>query len=189
MSCKTEYQKMLAGELYTAGDAELMQMRTRARSLVQVYNLTAYDPQKRTLLLQQLLGKTGSNIDIQTPFFCDYGCHIRVGDHFFANFNCVFLDCNYIEIGDHVFLGPGVQVYAATHPLIAADRIKGPELTAPVTIGDNVWVGGGSIICPGVSIGENTTIGAGSVVVKNIPANVMAGGNPCRVIKALPITS
>ena len=182
---KTEYQKMLARELYDAGDKELMHMRISARALMHVYNQTAYDKQQREMLLQKLLGKIGINTDIQTPFFCDYGCHIEVGDNFFANFNCVFLDCNYIKIGNNVFLGPNVQIYAAYHPVAAVERIKGPEFASPVTIGDNVWIGGGSIICAGVTIGENTTIGAGSVVVKDIPANVVAVGNPCRVIKNL----
>jgi len=182
---KTEYQKMLAGELYDAGDGELMSLRIKARELIHACNQTMYDKEKRSAILQQLGIKAGSNIDIQVPFFCDYGCHIETGDNFFANFNCIFLDCNYIKIGDNVFLGPGVQIYTAHHPVIAAERIKGPELASPVTIGNNVWVGGGSIICAGVSIGDNTTIGAGSVVVKNIPANVVAVGNPCTVIKKL----
>jgi maltose O-acetyltransferase len=182
---KTEYQKMLAAELYDSSDKELMEMRIRARALMHVYNQTAYDKEQRELLLQKMLGKIGKNIDIQPPFFCDYGDHIIIGDNFYANFNCVILDCNYVRIGNNVMFGPSVQIYAAHHPIVAADRIKGPELASPVMIGDNVWVGGGSIICPGVTIGENTTIGAGSVVVKNIPANVVAVGNPCRVIKNL----
>src|SRR5690349_13000335 len=161
---KTEYQKMLAGELYDASDNELMQMRIKARAPMHVYNQTAYDKQHREMLLQQLLGKMGKNIDIQTPFFCDYGSHIEVGDNFYANFNCVFLDCNYIKMGDNVFLGPNVQIYAAHHPVVAAERIKGPELASPITIGNNVWIGGSSIILASVTIGDNTTIGAGSVV-------------------------
>ena len=179
----TEYQKMLAGELYDAGDEELMQMRMRARAWMEEYNATGYDKRKREILLQKLLGKIGTGADIQTPFFIDYGCHIEVGDNFFANFNCVFLDCNYIKMGDNVFLGPNVQVYAAHHPVIAAERIKGPELASPINVGNNVWIGGGSIICAGVTIGDNTTIGAGSVVVKDIPANVVAVGNPRNVIR------
>jgi len=176
---------MLAGELYDAGDKELLALRINARELMQEYNQTAFDKTKRGIILEKLLGKAGSNIDIQPPFFCDYGCHIEVGDNFFANFNCIFLDCNYIKCGDNVFLGPAVQIYAAYHPLPAAERIKGPELASPVVIGNNVWIGGGSIICAAVTIGDNTTIGAGSVVVKDIPANVVAVGNPCRVIKNL----
>jgi len=182
---KTEYQKMLAGELYNAGDNELMSLREKARQLTHAYNQLVFEKEERLQLLQQLFGKMGSNIDIQAPFFCDYGCHIEVGDNFFANFNCVLLDCSYIKIGNSVFLGPGVQIYAAYHPVIAAERIKGPELASPVAIGNNVWVGGGSIICAGVTIGDNTTIGAGSVVVKNIPANVVAAGNPCKIIRQL----
>jgi len=182
---KTEYQKMLNGDLYNAGDKELMEMRMHARTLMHAYNQTPFDKRQREILLQKLLGKIGINVDIQTPFFCDYGVHIEVGDNFFANFNCVFLDCNFIRFGNNVFLGPNVQVYAAYHPVVAAERIKGPELASPITIGDNVWIGGGSIICAGVAIGENTTIGAGSVVVKNIPANVLAVGNPCSVIRKL----
>lgn len=176
---------MLAGELYNAGDDALTQMRVKARNLLHAYNQTPYDREQRAALLQQLLGKMGSNIDIQAPFYCDYGCHIETGDNFFANFNCVFLDCHYIKIGHSVFMGPGVHIYAASHPVIAAERIKGPELALPVTIGNHVWIGGGSIICAGVTIGDNTTIGAGSVVVRNIPPNVVAAGNPCRVIKNL----
>ena len=176
---------MLTGELYDAGDKELLSLRMKAREFMQEYNQTPFDKVKRGIILDKLLKKAGKNIDIQTPFFCDYGCHIEVGDNFFANFNCVFLDCNYIRCGNNVFLGPAVQIYAAYHPLPASERIKGPELAAPVTIGDNVWIGGGAIICAGVTIGENTTIGAGSVVVKSIPANVVAAGNPCKVIRNL----
>lgn len=182
---KSEYRKMLDGELYDAGDKDLLALRIKARELLQVYNQTPFDKEKRSGILEQLLGRFGKNIDIQTPFFCDYGCHIEVGDNFFANFNCVFLDCNYVKCGDNVFLGPAVQIYAAHHPVVAFERIKGPELASPVTIDDNVWIGGGAIICAGVSIGSNTTIGAGSVVTKNIPANVVAAGNPCKVIRNL----
>lgn len=182
---KTEYQKMIAGELYDANDSALVQMRIKARTLMHEYNQSLYDKQQREILLQKLLGKIGKNIDIQTPFFCDYGVHIETGNNFFANFNCVFLDCNFIKFGNNVFLGPNVQIYAAHHPVIATERIKGPELASPITIEDNVWLGGGSIICAGVTIGSNTTIGAGSIVVKNIPSNVVAVGNPCRVIKTL----
>jgi maltose O-acetyltransferase len=180
-----EYQKMLAGELYDAGDALLVKMRINIRSQLHEYNQTNYDKVKREELLRSMLGSMGNNIDIQTPFYCDYGCHIEVGDNFFANFNCVFLDCAHIRMGNNVFLGPAVQLYTAHHPLIAADRIKGPELATGITIGNNVWIGGGAIVCPGVSIGDNTTIGAGSVVLRNIPSNKLAAGNPCRVIREL----
>lgn len=185
MKEQTEYEKMLAGELYDASDTALMDLRIKAREWMQQYNSTGYNREERTPLIKQMFKSTGNNIDIQTPVFVDYGCHIEVGENFFANFNCVFLDCNYIKIGSNVFLGPGVQLYAATHPVIASERIKGPEYAYPIIIGDNVWIGGGSIVCPGVTIGSNTTIGAGSVVVKDIPANVLAVGNPCKVIKQL----
>jgi maltose O-acetyltransferase len=182
---KTEYGKMLAGELYDANDAELMAMRIKTRDLLKEYNQSSYDKAWRRKLLENLLGRMGANTDIQAPFFCDYGVHIEVGDNFFANFNCVFLDCNYIRIGNNVFLGPNVQLYAGYHPVDAMERIKGPELSRPIVIGDNVWIGGGSIVNAGVSIGANTTIGAGSVVTKDIPANVVAVGNPCKLLRAL----
>ncbi len=185
MPVSTEYEKMLSGELYNAADETLFRMRVKARERMQEFNQSPYDVQLRYSILEQLLGKIGKNVDIQPPFYCDYGCHIEAGDNFFANFNCVMLDCAKISIGKNVFLGPNVQLYAAHHPVLAAERIKGPELASPITIGDNVWIGGGSIICAGVSIGENTTIGAGSVVVKNIPANAVAVGNPCRVIRII----
>jgi len=185
MSAKTQYERMLAGELYDASENELSQMRVKARVFMKEYNHTDFNREKRSLLLKQIFKKVGTNVDIQTPFYCDYGCHIEVGNNFFANFNCVFLDCNYIRMGDNVFMGPSVKIYAVCQPVLASERIKGPELALPVIIGDNVWIGGGSIICAGVTIGSNTTIGAGSVVVKDIPANVVAVGNPCKVIRNL----
>jgi len=182
---KTELQKMLDGELYEAWDEELSAMRTKARKLLHAYNqLIAANLQERLAVLKQLMGKC-SAIDIQPPFYCDYGSNIFAGDNFFMNFNGVILDCAKVTIGNNVQCGPNVQIYTAHHPIQASERIKGPELASPITIGDNVWIGGGAIICPGVTIGENTTIGAGSVVTRNIPANVFAAGNPCRVIREL----
>lgn len=176
---------MLDGELYVAGDKELVDMRDNARMLLSQYNQMMAEPlEKKNAVLKQLLGKC-STIDIQPPFFCDYGKHIIAGENFFMNFNCVILDCALVTIGDNVMCGPYVQIYTAYHPLVAEERIKGPELAAPITIGDNVWLGGGAIICPGVTIGSNTTIGAGSVVTKDIPSGVFAAGNPCRVIRAI----
>ncbi len=182
---KTELEKMLAGELYEAWDTELVNMRANARNLLSRYNqLMAAPLEEKNEILTQLLGRC-STIDIQPPFYCDYGTHIITGKNFFMNFNCVILDCALVTIGDNVQCGPYVQIYTAYHPLVAAERIKGPELAAPITIGDNVWIGGGAIICPGVTIGNNTTIGAGSVVTRSIPDNVFAAGNPCRVIKQI----
>lgn len=185
MNLNSELQKMLSGELYEAWDEELVSMRDKARQLLSRYNTLIGAPlEERNEILSRLLGNC-SSIDIQPPFFCDYGAHIFAGKNFFMNFNCVILDCAKVTIGDNVMCGPYVQIYTAYHPVLASERIKGPELAAPITIGNNVWLGGGAIICPGVTIGDNTTIGAGSVVTKNIPANVFAAGNPCKVIKSL----
>jgi maltose O-acetyltransferase len=182
---KTELDKMLTGELYDASDGVLAAMRVEARVLLARFNgLLAAPAAERVLVLGELLGRC-SSIDIQPPFFCDYGKHVLVGANCFMNFNCVILDCGWVRIGDNVQFGPAVQVYTAYHPLVAAERIKGPELASPVTIGDNVWIGGGAIVCPGVEIGANTTIGAGSVVTRSIPEGVFAAGNPCRVVRFL----
>jgi maltose O-acetyltransferase len=183
---KTELEKMLAGELYNAGDAALTAGRSKARKLFTQYNALSYDDlDNKKAILKELLGGFTGNIDIQSPFYCDYGFNIFAGDNLFLNFNCIILDCARVTFGNNVFLASNVQLYTAYHPVIAAERIKGPEYAAPITIGDNVWLGGGVIVCPGVTIGDNTTIGAGSVVTKNIPANVVAAGNPCKVIREL----
>ncbi len=177
---------MLAGELYLGWDPQLFSERARARTLLRAYNQTTEEELKqRQELLSQLLGAVGAGTWIEPPFFCDYGEHIRLGERVYMNFQCVILDCNPVTLGDDVFLGPAVQLYAATHPLDPDQRIQGPELGRPITIGSKVWIGGGSIICPGVTIGEGTTIGAGSVVTRDIPAYVFAAGNPCRVIRNL----
>ncbi|ELR19371.1 maltose Oacetyltransferase [Acanthamoeba castellanii str. Neff] len=182
----TQRERMLSGLPYEAWDPELVRMRHRARRLLREHNATTEEePDKRSALLKELLGAGGEGAYIEPPFYCDYGTHIKVGKGFYMNFDCVILDCAMVEIGDNVLCAPKVQLYAATHPLDAAERIKGPELAKPIKIGNNVWLGGGAIVCPGVTIGDNTTIGAGSVVTKDIPANVLAAGNPCRVIKQL----
>jgi maltose O-acetyltransferase len=183
---KTELQKMLDGDLYDASDAELVAGRSKARTLFTQYNALSYDDKDgKKAILRELLGSFQNSIDIQSPFYCDYGYNIFAGDNLFLNFNCIILDCARVTFGDNVFLAPNVQIYTAYHPVIASERIKGPEYAAPITIGNNVWLGGGVIVCPGVTIGDNTTIGAGSVVTKNIPANVVAAGNPCKVIREL----
>lgn len=177
---------MLAGELYLATDPELTAARFRARKLVRAYNATDDEEAAvRQELLTQLLGSVGPGVWIEPPFQCDYGTHIRIGARVFINFQCVILDCNPVTIGDDCALGPGVHIYAATHPLDADARIQGPELGRPVSIGAKAWIGGGAIILPGVTIGEGTTIAAGSVVTKDIPAYVVAAGNPCRVLRPL----
>ncbi len=183
---KSELEKMLSGELYDATDAEITRMSNNARNLIFQYNRMPYEPKgKRVDLLKKLLGRTGNNIEILPPFYCDYGCYISVGENLFVNYNCTILDCARVDIGDNVQFGPNVQIYAAYHPIIAEERIRGPELAAPIKIGNNVWLGGGVIVCQGVEIGENTTIGAGSVVTKSIPSDVFAAGNPCRIIRNL----
>lgn len=179
-----ELEKMLKGELYNAADPTLIKMRSRARRLIRQFNEERSLP-KRTGLLKQLFGSIGPNIYIEPPFFCDYGAHIYAGDDLFMNVGCVILDCGEVHFGESVLCGPNVQIYTATHPLDAKLRASGVESAKPIKIGNRVWIGGGAIICPGVSIGDNTTIGAGSVVTKDIPANVLAAGNPCRVIRKL----
>lgn len=182
---KTAKQRMLAGELYIADDPELKADALRGQDLVERFNASsAHDAELRTRLLRELLGSMGENTIIRPRFQCDYGGNIHIGAGTFVNFDCVFLDCNIITIGDDVQIAPGVHIYTATHPVEAATRIAGWEYALPVTIGRGVWLGGGSIICPGVTIGENTVIGAGSVVVRNLPANVVAVGNPCRILRS-----
>jgi maltose O-acetyltransferase len=185
---KTEKQKMLAGELYWAADAELVAGRRRAARLTREYNATTEEEmERRSLLLQELFGQVGPKIYIEPPFRCDYGSNIYAGENVYMNFGCIILDCSTVKLGDNLLCAPNVQIYAAHHPVSPAERLTGLELASPVTIGNNVWLGGGVIVCPGVTIGDNTTIGAGSVVTKDIPANVVAVGNPCRVIRELGV--
>lgn len=184
---KTEKEKMLAGELYWANNEELAQMRLRARErMVRFNNSGPSEIPLRTEILTDLFGEVAGSIYIEPTFRCDYGSFIYASDNLYMNFGCVILDCAPVRFGRNVLLGPNVQIYTASHPLDPAERLTGLELAFPVTIGDNVWIGGGAIICAGVTIGPNTTIGAGSVVVKDIPANVLAAGNPCRVIRDVP---
>jgi maltose O-acetyltransferase len=183
---KTEKQKMLAGELYLSTDPELAAESQRARRRLRAYNATTEEElDKRLQILQDLLGAVGPKVEIVPPFHCDYGSNIYVGNGLYMNYGCVILDCNTVHIGENVLCGPYVQIYAAYHPTDPAVRQTGLELAAPIQIGNNVWLGGGVIVGPGVTIGDNTTIGAGSVVVKDVPANVVAAGNPCRVIRPL----
>lgn len=179
-------ERMLAGKPYKAKDEELGRMHAKALKAMHTFNNSSPDERtKRMSLLNELFGTLGKNSEVNPPFYCDYGVHIYAGDQFFANYDCVILDCNEVRIGNRVFLGPKVQIYTATHPLNPAERREEWELAHPVTIEDDVWIGGGAIICPGVHIGAGTTIGAGSIVTRDIPANVLAAGNPCRVIRKL----
>ena len=190
----TEREKMLAGQLYDCGDAELLEQWHKAKDLVRDYNQTdskAAEEKKR--ILQELLGGSGENLWITAPFYVDYGNNIYFGDNCEINMNCTFLDDNKIVIGNNALIAPNVQIYTAFHPTNAADRFGEPKedgsfefcktQTAPVVIGENVWIGGGAIIMPGVTIGDNVVIGAGSVVTRDIPSNVIAYGSPCRVMR------
>jgi maltose O-acetyltransferase len=181
----SERERMLAGELYDPFDPELVAARTRARDLCRLFNASGdSETAERQRILGELIGAVAGNLMIQPPFFCDYGSNIGVGRNCFFNFNCVVLDVCEVTLGDHVLLGPAVQLYTATHPLDAVAR-RAREFGRPVAIGDDVWIGGGAIVCPGVSIGARTVIGAGSVVTRDIPADVFAAGNPCRVVRRL----
>ena len=191
----TEKEKMLAGQLYDCGDAELMELWNHGKNLIQKYNCLDYSNKTEQLrILDELLGSRGEHTQITAPFYVDYGKFIFLGNNCEINMNCVFLDCNKITIGDNALIAPGVHIYTVFHPVSAKDRFYGSakegfpfavSLTSPVVIGNNVWIGGGSIIMPGVSIGDNVTIGAGSVVTKSIQSNVLAYGNPCRVVREI----
>lgn len=183
---RTEKEKMLAGDLYDPLDTQLSQERRRARLLIEKLNQTRDDEEdERARLLRELIPASGDGLWIQTPFYCDYGTNITIGDKVFFNFNCVVLDVAHVRIGSRVLFGPNVQIYAATHPLSAAERRTGLELGKEIEIGDDVWVGGSAVICPGVRIGARSVIGAGSVVTKDIPESVFAAGNPCRVVREI----
>ncbi len=183
----TEREKMLAGLLYDASDKELSGLRNRAREITSAYNSTrTSEIDVRRALLNRLLGQMSPKIEIEPPFRCDYGTNIFLGNNFYANFGVVILDVAEVHIGDNVMLAPNVQIYTAHHPLDVETRISMLELGSSVRIGDNVWIGGGAIILPGVTIGENSVIGAGSVVTRDVPPNVVAAGNPCRVIREVP---
>jgi maltose O-acetyltransferase len=177
---------MLSGELYLATDPELVGMRLRARLLTQSYDATAPDEgERRLVILRELFGALGPGVEIEPPFHCDYGGNVYAGRKLYMNFGCVILDCARVRIGDDVQCGPYVQILTAYHPIEPAARLSGRELASPIRIGNNVWIGAGAIICPGVTIGDGTTIGAGSIVTRDVPAGVLAVGNPCRVVRSL----
>ena len=183
---KTEKEKMLAGELYNALDQQLSDERLKARLLIKALNDTREDEtEERSRILKNLIPGAGNGLWLQPPFYCDYGSNIKTGEKVFFNFNCVVLDVMQVTIGSRTLFGPNVQEYTATHPMNYNERASGLESAKPVTIGEDVWVGGSAVICPGVTIGDRSVIGAGNVVTKNIPADVFAAGNPCRVIRNL----
>lgn len=183
----TEYKKMISGELYSASDAELVRMRREARDLLGRLNASVQDIREgeRLELCRQLFGKTGKGLWLQPPFYCDYGRNIEFGENVFLNFNCVFLDVARIIIGSNVMFGPNVQLYTATHPLDAARRREGLELGKTITIGNDVWIGGHAVICPGVTIGNESVVAAGAVVTRDVPGKVVVGGNPAGIIKEI----
>lgn len=182
----SERAKMLRGDLYLAGDPELVAARVRARRLWARYNETdPADLSARAALLRELLGSVDETVAIEPPFYCDYGTQISIGANVFVNFGAVFLDPAPITIGDQAQLGPRVQLLTADHPREALARLAGPELGRPIVVGARSWLGGGVIVCPGVTIGADTVVGAGSVVVRDLPPGVVAAGNPCRVIRSL----
>ncbi len=183
---RTMRERMLAGEPYIADDPDIEEASYVARERMAAYNATPdRDKEQRRLLLAELLNEVGADTVIRSPLYVDYGTHISIGSGCFANFGLVALDVAPITIGDDVQIGPNVQLLTPTHPVEPGTRRDKWESAEPITIGDNVWLGGGVIVCPGVSIGDNTVVGAGAVVTKDLPANVIAVGNPARVVRTL----
>jgi maltose O-acetyltransferase len=182
----SQRERMLGGAPYRADDPDLVAGRSAAQRLLEAFNATGADEQdRRHRLLTELLGSLGEGATILPRFGCDYGTYISVGAHTFINYDAIMLDCAPISIGEHVSIGPRVQLLTALHPLEAAARRHGWESASPITIGDNVWLGGGVIVSAGVTVGDDSVIGAGSIVTRDIPTAVLAAGNPCRVIKAI----
>ena len=182
----TEKEKMIAGQRYVNNDPELAKDRRRTWKLVNEFNDTMKtDPDAGSDIIKKIFKRTGKKVDIQAPFQCDYGYSIEVGENFFANYGCTFIDVGKIKFGDNCLLGPNVQIYTVDHAFDVAERNRGVEIPGPVTIGDNVWAGGSAIITPGVTLGNNVIIAAGAVVTKSFGDNVLIGGNPARIIKKL----
>lgn len=181
---KSEKEKMIAGEMYRAGDTELRDGRENARKLIRQFNQSE-DKVERFNLIKNLFGNFEEGSFIEPNLRVDYGYNIHVGANFYANFDCTFLDVCPITIGDNVMFAPGVQLYTATHPIDPVERNSGLEYAKPITIGNNVWIGGSAIVVPGVTLGDNVVVAAGAVVTKSFPDNVVIGGNPARVIKEI----
>lgn len=182
-----EKDKMLAGELYDANyNEDLEKEREQAKDLCYEFNnLKPSNREEQRNILKKLLGKTKENFRVEQPFMCDYGYNIEIGENFYSNHNLIILDANKVIFGDNVFIAPNCAFYTAGHPLDYKTRNKGLEYAKSIKVGNNVWIGGNVVVLPGVTIGDNVVIGAGSVITKNIPANVVAVGNPCKVIKQL----
>lgn len=183
----TEKEKMLRGEIYDANyDAELIAERLACKALLHELNMASpLDAERRRDLLARIIGKAPGAFVIESPFHCDYGYNIELGENFYMNVNCVILDEAKVTFGDNVFVGPGCGFYTAGHPLDAARRNAGLEYAKPIAVGDNVWFGGNAVVLPGVTIGSNCVIGAGSVVCRDIPDNSLAVGNPCEVVRKI----
>ncbi len=182
MLLKTEKEKMLAGECYNCLDPDLNAERQKTKELLRLYNLNESVSERQTIL-QQLVGQIGQNSIIEPPFYCVYGQNISIGDHVYLNYQCIILDTNKVDIGNYVMIGPNVQIYASAHLLQAEARNLGLEIAKPIMIEDNVWLGGGAILLPGVRIGRNAVVGAGAVVSRSVLANTVVAGNPARVIR------
>jgi len=179
-------RRMLAGELYLAADPMIAAAQARAQELQERYNATRHDEHElRDSLLRELLGEVGEGVAVRPPFYCDYGGHITIGAGTFVNYDCVMLDVAAIRIGAACQLAPRVQLLTATHPIDPEPRRLGWESAEPITIGSNVWLGGGAIVCPGVTIGNDTVVGAGAVVTRDLPAGVVAAGVPARVLREI----
>lgn len=182
----TELEKMIAGLEYCSADKYLEDLRSKSKDLCLEYNLLKSNQEtEKVNIIKKLFGKTGNNFGVTSPFYCDYGFNIEVGDNFFVNYNCVILDCAKVKFGDNVFIAPNCSFYTAGHPLDIERRNKYIEYAYPITIGNNVWIGGNVTVVGGVKIGNGVVIGAGSVVTKDIPDNVIAFGNPCKVFREI----
>lgn len=177
---------MLQGKLYKASDPALSKELQHAKdSLFDLANLRPSERAKQKEGLQSLLGSTGEHFHIEFPFYCDYGYNIQIGENFYANHQLIILDAAPVKMGDNILIGPSVGIYTSGHPLDSNQRAEGLEFALPITVGDNVWIGGHVVINPGVRIGDNVVIGSGSVVTKDIPGNCIAVGNPCRVLREI----
>lgn len=182
---KSEYEKMINGEYYNSLSEEILVHVRRARVLCEQLLEYKHDEVEKSRIIKELFGSTGEKVAINPPFTCDHGDHIHVGENFFANYDCTIMDACDIRIGKNCLLGPKVSIFSVGHPVDAELRVQGLAIAKKITIGDNVWIGGNSVICPGVNIGNNVVVAAGAVVSKDIPDNVMVGGNPAKIIKRL----